>query len=90
MLALKFHLLRLIDRPRKNWWVEIRTSFPRCVYFFGPFDSFSQAQEKQDGYIADLVAEKAFGITVEIKQCQPNLLTIFDESELAFERSLKC
>lgn len=76
----KFPLLSLINRSQNPWWIEIKTSSPCCTYFFGPFDSFQEARHSQDGYIEDLVDEKAFGITVEIKQCQPNLLTMFEES----------
>ncbi|NES84519.1 MAG: DUF1816 domain-containing protein, partial [Moorea sp. SIO2B7] len=48
---------------------------PRCTYYFGPFDSFNEAQSHQPGYIEDLQEEGAEGITVEIKQCQPQILT---------------
>lgn len=72
----------LTNRFNLPWWIEIKTTLPSCIYFFGPFDNFKEAKELQDGYIEDLVTEKVFGITVEIKQCQPNLLTVFEESEL--------
>jgi Domain of unknown function (DUF1816) len=58
------------------WWVEVRTDIPCCTYYFGPFNRAREAKLAQAGYIDDLVQEKAFGITVEIKQCQPELLTI--------------
>jgi hypothetical protein len=72
----------LTNRFNLPWWIEIKTTLPSCIYFFGPFDNFKEAKGLQDGYIEDLVAEKAFGITVEIKQCQPDLLTVFEESDL--------
>ena len=72
----------LTNRFNLPWWIEIKTTLPSCIYFFGPFDNFKEARGLQDGYIEDLVTEKAFGITVEIKQCQPNLLTVFEESDL--------
>lgn len=71
----------LTNYSKIPWWIEIRTALPYCIYFFGPFDNFNQAKRERDGYIEDIVAEKAFGITVEIKRCQPNSLTIFEESE---------
>jgi hypothetical protein len=60
------------DEP---WWVEIYTSQPRCLYYFGPFDSASEADYYKSGYIEDLQAEGAEGITTTIKQCRPMILT---------------
>ncbi len=57
------------------WWVEISTKSPHCLYYFGPFDSFAEAQSHKPGYVDDLEKEGALGITVEIKQCQPVILT---------------
>ena len=71
-------LLSLINQKKIPWWVEIHTTIPRCTYFFGPFDSVKEAKQKQTGYVDDLVQEKAWGITVEIKQCQPTFLTVFE------------
>ena len=79
MLPIKFQLSSLINRHKIPWWIEIRTTLPNCIYFFGPFNNCQEARRSQDGYIEDLVVERAFGITVEIKQCQPNFLTVFEE-----------
>lgn len=57
------------------WWVEISTAQPKCIYYFGPFDSADEAQSYKPGYIEDIQAEGAIGIFVEIKQCYPQLLT---------------
>ncbi|HBE19878.1 MAG TPA: hypothetical protein DEG17_19000 [Cyanobacteria bacterium UBA11149] len=59
------------------WWVEISTTQPQVIYYFGPFDSFEEAKDFQGGYIEDLEEEGAIGITVEIKWCSPDNLTIF-------------
>ena len=70
---------RLKQTP-KDWWIEIKTIVPRCTYYFGPFDSFEETQIYQDGYIEDLVLEKAVGITVKTKKCcQPLTLTIVEK-----------
>ncbi len=61
------------------WWVEIITTYPQCLYYFGPFDSPEEARTFQSGYIEDLEAEGAEGIAVKIKQCQPQVLTQEDE-----------
>lgn len=57
------------------WWVEISTKNPRCIYYFGPFDSKQEAQREQSGYIEDLQEEGAAEITATVKQCQPQVLT---------------
>ena len=69
----------LIEQKRLPWWVEVKTISPCCVYYFGPFETIREARLNQGGYIDDLVEEKAFGITVELKQCLPDNLTIFAE-----------
>ncbi len=58
------------------WWLEIETAEPQCTYYYGPFKSALEAECHQPGYVEDLVAEQAHGITVNIRQCQPETLTI--------------
>jgi hypothetical protein len=58
-----------------SWWIEIYTDFPRCFYYFGPFESETEAQAHQGGYLDDLRQEGAENILVEIKQCRPLALT---------------
>ena len=67
------------ERHKIPWWVEIKTNQPYCIYYFGPFDTVKQARRNRGGYIEDLVEEKAHGITVEIKQCSPDNLTIYQD-----------
>lgn len=61
------------------WWVIIHTTIPNCTYYFGPFSTLEEAQNAQYGYIEDLSDEKAQGLKVSIKQCQPLTLTIINE-----------
>ena len=61
------------------YWAEIKTDYPSCVYYFGPFLTREEANSAQNGYLEDLEAEKAQGIAVTIKRCKPKQLTIFDE-----------
>lgn len=68
-----------LKRRKMPWWIEIKTHQPYCIYYFGPFNTIGQARRDRDGYIEDLVEEKAYGITVDIKQCSPNILTIFED-----------
>lgn len=58
------------------WWVEIVTLDPECTYYFGPFMSAKEAELARNGYIEDLESEGAKGISVAIKRCQPQELTI--------------
>lgn len=58
-----------------SWWVEITTTRPHCIYYFGPFDDFIEAYENHGGYVEDLQEEGARGIMIHIKQCQPLVLT---------------
>lgn len=68
-----------LEKTGKAWWVEIVTKKPDCTYYFGPFASHREAQVSQLGYIEDLERERPQLIAIEIKQCQPKDLTIFDD-----------
>ncbi len=63
------------NQKNPKWWIEIKTTIPQCLYYFGPFDSYEEAQLHLPGYIEDLIEEKAINILVSIKKCQPNNLT---------------
>ena len=64
---------------RMSWWVEIATTEPRCIYYFGPFHNSTEAAAACPGYIEDILSEKACGIEVAIKRCKPNVLTMCEE-----------
>jgi len=74
-------LLKLANSLGWAYWVEITTDSPNCTYYFGPFLSTKEAQKSQDGYIEDLLDEKAVGIKTSIKQIKPDRLTLFEETE---------
>jgi hypothetical protein len=61
------------------WWIEITTKNPACIYYFGPFANHHDALSQRDGYLEDLIQEGAMGISVEIKRCRPENLTIFED-----------
>ncbi|TYQ25501.1 DUF1816 domain-containing protein [Pseudanabaena sp. UWO310] len=68
-------------------WVEIVTDFPRCTYYFGPFVNESEAEAAKIGYIEDLETEGSKGLTVVVKRCKPDSLTIYDDSlDFKFDR----
>ncbi len=72
-------LTSYLEKAGMAWWVEIVTKKPDCVYYFGPFVSHREAQLSQLGYIEDLERERPKLIAIEIKQCQPKDLTIFED-----------
>ena len=67
----------------QKWWIKVVTQEPSCTYYFGPFDSATEAQLIQAEYIQDIQEERAEGISAQIQQCQPQQLTIFDEDSEA-------
>lgn len=69
----------LRDRVGVPWWVKVVVQSPACTYYFGPFDSFKEAQSQQSGYIQDLKEEGATEVVSQIQQCQPEQLTICEE-----------
>ena len=69
-------------KEQKNlpYWLKITTKVPKCVYYFGPFDSPLEAKSLQAGYIEDLLEENAQGIHLELERCsQPTDLTICED-----------
>ena len=75
-----FDLLGLKKEEKHPYWLKITTKVPQCIYYFGPFDSPLEAKGAQAGYIEDLIAEEALGVSVELEQCpQPPELTICEE-----------
>ena len=72
-------LISSLEKVGMAWWVEIVTKKPDCKYYFGPFASHREAQLSQLGYIEDLERERPKLIAIDIKQCQPKELTIFED-----------
>jgi Domain of unknown function (DUF1816) len=70
-----------ISTENLNWWIEIITSQPYCIYYFGPFTNMREAVSHHDGYIEDLKDDgvKGQNITSIFKRCQPKYLTVFDD-----------
>ena len=67
-------------KEKSPYWLKIGTEVPQCIYYFGPFDRASEAKASQAGYIEDLTAENAIGISVKLlRRSQPEELTICQE-----------
>lgn len=60
----------------KTWWVKVDTHSPKCRYYFGPFDSWEEAEGHHLEYIEDLREEGAQGIQYTIEKGRPRQLTI--------------
>lgn len=74
---MKGFLSNLFGGFMNPWWVEISTADPKCLYYFGPFETESEAILHKDGYIEDLEQEGAQQIIVEVKRCaEPEQLTV--------------
>ena len=82
-MSLVTKLLNVLGvKEQKNlpYWLKITTKVPKCVYYFGPFDSPLEAKSLQAGYIEDLLSENAQGIHLELEQCsQPADLTVCED-----------
>ena len=65
-----------------GWWIEILTSNPDYLYYFGAFDSYWEAEWFKDGYIRDLDEEKAKIVNIDRKSKVINLsIKAKDEQE---------
>jgi hypothetical protein len=83
-------LIKFLEIIGVAFWIEITTDKPTCIYYFGPFLTKKDAQNAQSGYIEDLQNEGTQGISVNVKRCKPQTLTIFDElGEKKLKSSIK-
>lgn len=71
----------LINSSKLSWWIRVDTVKPCMTYYFGPFDNLSEAKENKDGYLEDLLAENAEGITFDFQHIDPPSLTINNDLE---------
>jgi hypothetical protein len=69
---------KFVGKVNPPHWVIITTKQPNCIYYFGPFGNYAEASQMQNGYLEDLISEKAIGISVKIKRCLPKKLTIVE------------
>ena len=74
-LRQSFYKSNNIVKLQLPWWVKIATSEPKCVYYFGSFNSKEDAIDALPGYVEDLEQEQAKGILIEVKQGNPQQLT---------------
>lgn len=79
---------------KRGWWIEILTVRPFCLYYFGPFKQWLDADLAKSGYIKDLRMEDSKIAACHIKRCRPRQLTLdaseFKQSDFEFLPSLGC
>lgn len=80
---IKSLVIGTVSRLKSNYWAEITTTTPNCIYYFGPFETFEEAQSAYPGYVEDLESEGALEIKVLVKRMNPDALTIFDEQDIS-------
>jgi hypothetical protein len=80
-VAACFFVYYLFSPRKPPWWIKVVTQSPACTYYFGPFDSLSEAESKQLEYIQDIKEEGAAEIISQIQRCQPQQLTICEEED---------
>ncbi|MEG4584118.1 DUF1816 domain-containing protein [Microcoleus sp. MOSTC5] len=76
---MKEFLISLLNFFGLAWWVEVKTSAPRCIYYFGPFLTAPEAEAAKAGYVEDIENEGAEGLRVSILRCKPVTLTVADD-----------
>ena len=59
-----------------SWWIKILANKPMYIYYFGPFNTYYEAEWHKNGYIQDLSQEGNHIIDIQINRCQPKQLTI--------------
>ena len=57
----------------------MKTSAPRCIYYFGPFLTAQEAEAAKAGYVEDIENEGAEGLRVSIHRCKPINLTVAED-----------
>ncbi|ESA37485.1 hypothetical protein N836_02935 [Leptolyngbya sp. Heron Island J] len=68
----------------KDWWIEILTNTPDCIYYFGPFKDEAEASKAKAGYIEDLTQEGAIVSQISVmKRPTPAQLTFEYSSDFS-------
>lgn len=74
---MKYVFDKILNLLTKNWWVEISTDTPKCVYYFGPFARKNDATNAEIGYVEDLTQEGAAVLKMSVIKCPtPAQLTV--------------
>jgi len=65
----------------QQWWLEVKTAEPACTYYFGPFDTETEAELQKTGYLDDLQQEgaKVLSAAAIALSSPPPQLTVYEE-----------
>ena len=61
---------------KSDQWIRILKNKPGCMYYFGAFNSYSEAKTSKNGYIQDLKKKGAEIVNYKIEQGKPEQLTM--------------
>jgi hypothetical protein len=76
----------LLDRFNLAFWLRLRTEFPNCIYYFGPFATERDALTAMQGYREDLAGEGIDCVYYKLKRmAEPRELTLIPETEIGRE-----
>ena len=64
------------ERQEFGWWIAILVDKPMYICYFGAFRSYWEAESLKQEYAEDLKKEGSEIVGIQIKQCQPQELTI--------------
>jgi Domain of unknown function (DUF1816) len=74
---MKDFFISMLEKLGMAFWIEVSTEVPRCIYYFGPFFSRSDADQAKPGFEEDLIQEGASGITsMMFQRPTPDILTL--------------
>lgn len=62
-----------------GWWIEVFTSRPLGIYYFGSFENRLEAEWAKLGCIVNLEIQGRKVLDANIKQCQPRELSLTDD-----------
>ncbi|MDV3351867.1 DUF1816 domain-containing protein [Leptolyngbyaceae cyanobacterium CCMR0082] len=74
---------QVFDLLNKSWWLEIMAASPSCGYFFGPFNSESEALQEQLRYVKALEHQGREVLLVSVVRRQAPKRRMVNYSEAA-------
>ncbi|MEO0854381.1 MAG: DUF1816 domain-containing protein [Cyanobacteria bacterium J06648_11] len=66
------------DDEQLAWWIQVSMHSPASVMYFGPFDTYREAESQLAGYVDDLQQEGATELVADIQRCHSESLTFGD------------
>ena len=54
-----------------GWWIEIILDDSACIYYFGDFDNYQEAEHSKNKYVQNLEKEGAKIVDAQVGKCNP-------------------